>query len=76
MIEVEEKDDKPIEDRQHLPSVGELSDHSREDSFISLENDKDETYIPEEESTSEEELQSNTIVRTLPQRQRREPDRY
>lgn len=76
MIEVEEIDDKPKENSRHPSSVGELSDHSREDSFISLDSDKDETYIPDEELTSEKEFQSDTIVKTLPQRQRKQPDRY
>ncbi|CAH2109079.1 unnamed protein product [Euphydryas editha] len=76
LIEVKEVDKKSTENKPHQSSVGE---HSTEDSFISMEsgNDKDETYIPDEESTtSEEELQSDTTVKTLPQRQRREPDRY
>lgn len=77
MIDVQEIDDKPAENRPHPSSVGELSDQSMEDSFNSIDstNSMDETYVPDEQ-VSEEELQSYTRETILPQRQRRKPDRY
>ncbi|CAD7082833.1 unnamed protein product [Hermetia illucens] len=55
--------------------MGELSNHDSGDSFIST-NGMDETYVPDETMTSDEEQQSDAILKTLLQRQRQKPDKY
>jgi hypothetical protein len=50
-------EDKPIEIKPCQSSVGDSSDTSGEDSFVSIEStySKDETYVPSEESITSEE---------------------
>lgn len=69
MIEIKEKN---AESETSSPTVGDLSDTSREDSFASVETsvDLDETYTPSFQDEESLESEEDMLLRTLPKRHR------
>lgn len=75
IIAIEQKENKKIDSEETLNSVGDNC--QSDDSYKSVMDSKDETYVPSESDSSQISANgADSVVDTLPPRKRQKPQRY